>query len=499
VPELLLLLRLILLAVLAVAGAAKLADRDGAREAVEGFGVPVGLSGPVATVLPVAELGAAVLLIPSATARIGAAVAVVLMLIFAAAIIRSLARGEAPDCHCFGALHSEPAGPRTLVRDLLLAVGAGVILAGGPGTSATNWVGDLHAGGAVLVLLGAALAATVIGGGALVLRLLRRNGDLLLRVDELENALSSSGLIVPAPAAPAATAGLPVGTPAPEFELPSLAGERVSLTALRDDTEDELLLVFSDPACGPCSALMPQVAAWQRERPGGLRTILISRGAIEANRAHAVEHGLTDVLLQTDREVSESFSVAATPGAVVLGTDGTVASAVHSGEDQIRALISGYRSPVADTGPDAVLPIHRSAAGVDQPAAGVGQPAPDPLLRTLEGKVIRLAQRLPDGEALLVFWNPDCGFCERMLDALRELDARVPGLVLISTGTPAANREMGLQAPVLLDVEFAAGNAFGAMGTPSAVRIGADHRIASAVAVGADAVLALAGLEPVTA
>ena len=491
-PELLLLLRLILLAVLSVAGVAKLADRDGAREAVRGFGVPVGLSGPVATALPIAELGAAVLLIPSATARIGAALAVALMLIFAAAIIRSLARGEAPDCHCFGALHSEPAGPRTLVRNLLLAVGAGVVLAGGPGTSATHWVGDLHAGGAVLMLLGAALAATVIGGGALVLRLLRRNGELLLRVDELENALSSSGLIVPEPETPAATAGLPVGTPAPGFVLPSLDGERVSLTALRDGTQDELLLVFSDPACGPCSALMPQVAAWQRERPGGLRTILISRGAIEANRAHAVEHGLTDVLLQTDREVSESFSVAATPGAVVLAANGTVASAVHSGEEQIRALISGYRSPAADTGPDVVLPIHRPAPGADQRA-------PDPLLRTLEGKVIRLAQRLPDGEALLVFWNPDCGFCERMLHSLRELDTRVPGLVVISTGTPAANREMGLQAPVLLDDEFVAGNAFGATGTPSAVRLGAEHQIASAVAVGADAVLALAGLEPVAA
>jgi peroxiredoxin/thiol-disulfide isomerase/thioredoxin/uncharacterized membrane protein YphA (DoxX/SURF4 family) len=492
VPHLLLVLRLLLLAVLSVAGAAKLADRDGAREAVRGFGVPAGLSGPVAAMLPIAELGAAVLLIPSATARIGAALAVALMLIFGAAIRHSLARGEAPECHCFGALHSEAAGPRTLVRNLLLAVGAGVVFAGGPGTSATNWVGDLHAGGAVVVLLGAALAATVVGGGALILRLLRRNGELLLRVDELENVLTSSGLIVPEPETPAATAGLPVGTPAPGFELPSLDGERVSLRALRDGTQDELLLVFSDPACGPCSALMPQVAAWQSERPGGLRTILISRGAAEANRAHAAEHGLTAVLLQTDREVSERFSVSATPSGVVLAADGTVASAVHSGEDQIRALVSGYGSPAADSAPDVALPIHR-------PAAGVGHPAPDPVLRTLEGKVIRLAQRLPDGEALLVFWNPHCGFCERMLESLRELDTRVPGLVVISTGTPAANREMGLRAPILLDDGFAAGNDFGAMGTPSAVRIDADHQIASAVAVGADAVLALAGAEPVAA
>jgi peroxiredoxin/uncharacterized membrane protein YphA (DoxX/SURF4 family) len=492
VPEFLLILRLVLIAVLAVAGVAKLADRDGGREAVRGFGVPAGLSGAVAAVLPLTELGAAVLLIPSATARIGAALALTLMLTFSAAILRSLARGEAPECHCFGALHSEPAGPRTLIRNLLLAVAAGVGLAGGAGTSATTWVGDLHAGGAMVLLLSGALAAAVLGGVALVLRLLRRNGELLLRVDELEDVLASSGLIVPEAEAPVATAGLPVGTPAPAFELPGLDGERVSLSALRDHTQDELLLVFSDPACGPCSALMPQVADWQRERPGGLRTILVSRGAAEANRAHAVEHGLTDILIQTDREVSESFSASATPSAVVLAADGTVASAVHAGEDQIRALISGYGPPATDRGPEVVLPIHR-------PAPGAGQPAPDPVLRTVDGKLIRLSQRLPDGEALLVFWNPECGFCERMLASLRELDTRVSGLVLISTGTPSAHREIGLRAPILLDDGFAAGNDFGAMGTPSAVLIDADRQIASTVAVGADAVLALAGAEPVAA
>jgi hypothetical protein len=42
-----------------------------------------------------------------------------------------MARGEAPDCHCFGQLHSESAGWRTLARNGLLAAIAGfVVLAG---------------------------------------------------------------------------------------------------------------------------------------------------------------------------------------------------------------------------------------------------------------------------------------------------------------------------------------------------------------------------------
>ena len=490
-PVLLLVLRLILIAVLAVAAVAKLADRNGARAAVTGFGVPAALAGVAATLLPVLELIAAALLLPAATAAIGAGLAAALMLAFSAAITRSLLRGEAPECHCFGALHSEPAGAKTLARNLILAGSATAVALAGPGTSPTGWIGRLDGGGLTGLGLSVALTAALLGGGAVILRLLRRNGELLLRVDELEDFLSASGLVVPVAETPAPTAGLPIGTPAPDFALPSTSGGRVSLADLRGETEDELLLVFSDPACGPCSALMPQIAQWQRERPSGLRTVLISRGGQKANLAHAVEHGLSDVLIQTDREVSESFAVSATPGAVVLAGDGTVASPVHAGEQEIRALVSGLAQ-------DAVLPIHRSEAPT-QPDPAPGQPAPDPALRTLEGKIVRLAQKLPDGEALLVFWNPDCGFCERMVDSLRELDAHVPGLVVISTGSPTANRAMGLRAPVLLDDGFAAASAFGAMGTPSAVLIGEDRRMASTVAVGADAVLALAGAEPVAA
>ena len=193
----LLALRLLLALVLAAAGAAKLADRPGTRAAVTGFGVPDAVATPIAAVLPWLELAAAVLLVPSATARVGAAGALALMLAFSAAIARSIARGEAPECHCFGALHSEPAGPRTLVRNLALALVAGAALVGGPGTSATAWIGSLSGGWLTALLLGVALAAALACGSAFALRLLRRNGELLLRIDSLEAALGAEGLPSP--------------------------------------------------------------------------------------------------------------------------------------------------------------------------------------------------------------------------------------------------------------------------------------------------------------
>ena len=92
--------RLVLAAVFAVAGAAKLADLAGSRAAVAGFGVPDRLAVPLGTLLPFAELAIAGLLLPAATARAGGVAALALLALFGVGIASSMARGEAPDCHC---------------------------------------------------------------------------------------------------------------------------------------------------------------------------------------------------------------------------------------------------------------------------------------------------------------------------------------------------------------------------------------------------------------
>jgi hypothetical protein len=56
-----------------------------------------------------------------------------------------------------------------------------------------------------------------------------------------------------------------------------------------------------------------------------------------------------------------------------------------------------------------------------------------------------------------------------------------------------ANKEMGLSSTMLIDQGFQIGRSFGASGTPSAVLIDEEGRIASGVAVGAPRVLELAG------
>ena len=473
--------RIVLALVFVVAGVTKLADHAGSRIAAEAFGVPERASDAVAWLLPVAELSAGVLLLISDTARIGGGLALALLVLFCIGITRSLIRGEAPDCHCFGQLHSAPAGPKTLARNVGLAALATLVVVGGSGTSATAWLTQLSGAALVALIAGVVIAMIATAGSALALSLLRRHGELLLRLDRLEQTLAERGIVVPQPEPE--PEGLPVGSPAPEFELPDLEGDLVSLETLTSDAKP-LILTFTDPGCGPCSALLPQIAAWQRDHGDRVKIALISRGSRDANLAHAREHGVADMLIQSDREVSQSYQVNGTPSAVLISPDGTISSWLHGGADAITALVGSQLPP----------PLQ-----VEHSGPAVGHPAPDLTLTTLEGDESLLSDQM-HGRTAVLFWNPGCGFCQRMLPDLQRFDESPPGdspsIVLISTGDPEQNRAMGFHAPVLLDGSFAAGNAFGATGTPSAVLVDEDGRVASGIAVGAPAVLELVGAEP---
>jgi thiol-disulfide isomerase/thioredoxin len=122
-------------------------------------------------------------------------------------------------------------------------------------------------------------------------------------------------------------------------------------------------------------------------------------------------------------------------------------------------------------------------------------------LPDLEGNAVELADFRGEN-TLVLFWNPGCGFCQQMLPDLKEWEDAspedAPRLVVVSAGSEEANKEMGLASPVLLDQNFATGRAFGASGTPSAVLVDAEGKVASEVAVGAPAVMELAGADRTT-
>jgi peroxiredoxin len=223
-------------------------------------------------------------------------------------------------CNCFGRLHSKPIGPLTLARNVVLLGLATYTVVRNPGPSAVTWLSD-----PLLATIGG-LSALVLAQGVLLVLVLRRHGQVLARLDDID-------------AEEKAPAGLPVGTEAPEFELPDLAGEPVTLAALREPGLPVLLL-FSDPACEPCKTLLPEVGRWQQEWANELTLAVVSNASLEQNRASAAEQDLTLVLSQQKHDVSLAYGALGTPMAVLVDGDGRIASRVAAGEAAIAELVA---------------------------------------------------------------------------------------------------------------------------------------------------------------
>jgi peroxiredoxin/uncharacterized membrane protein YphA (DoxX/SURF4 family) len=308
--------RLCLAAVFFVAGIAKLADRSGTRQALTDFDVPTRLARPLVLLLPVAELAVATALLFPTTARWGAAGSLVLLALFVVGLTRVLRRGEAPDCHCFGQVHSKPASWTTVARNLALALPAAYITLQGPGPSLSSWVAGTDATDLGLIATGA-LAAFATTTSVLLWRENRR----LRSTDDR-----------------AAATPRQIGALAPHFSLPSAAGRAVSLQDLLAD-DRACVLTFVHPGCGPCAALLPELARWHDAIAERLALTLITPAeAVEAEKL-APEHALTDVLIDEQSTVSRAYGATATPSAVLVASDGTVRSALVAGPVAIESLI----------------------------------------------------------------------------------------------------------------------------------------------------------------
>jgi hypothetical protein len=317
--------RFVVAGVFAIAGVAKLADLAGSRRAVRDFGLPPSLAATVGTLLPLAEIAVAGALIGKGSATWGAAAALVLLLAFVLGVGSALLRGEQFDCHCFGQIRSSPAGWSTLVRNVALALLAGVIVLGGPGASATGWLDGVGSGELAALIGGLFVLCLIAAQASFSYQLLRQNGRLISRVEALEGARG-------APVSQAA--GLSVGAPAPGFTLSGVDGRTVSLDSLRARGR-AVMLVFSHPGCGACEALLGELGRWQQAHAQRLTIALISQGSSAQNN----EPKVRDVLFQIDREVANAYHAFASPSAQLVSIGAAIASPLAQGADEIRALL----------------------------------------------------------------------------------------------------------------------------------------------------------------
>jgi hypothetical protein len=284
-----LLARVVLAGVFAVAALAKWHDRVGARQSMVAFGVPESVSAPLTWSLIAFELVASAALLVAQSATVGAMVSLVMLAGFAAAIIVNLARGRRSECHCFGRLSNAPVGWTTVARDATLATVAGYIIA--DGHSPLLFAGIIVITAGSWVLLG-----PVRSRG-------QRQGDL----------------------APAFSVTGAVGS----WTLDKLLAPR-----------HPVVLVFSHSACGACSSLMHDVVGWQSTLNDKVTIAVLSGGSRLDGEHEAAALGLDNYLFDEGSAVGRTYGVTATPSAVLVGRDGRIAASMAQGAGEIADLVA---------------------------------------------------------------------------------------------------------------------------------------------------------------
>lgn len=349
--------RLILAGVFFLAGAAKLADRKGSSDALSNFGLPPNLAAPLGILLIAAELAVATALASSTTlAWYGACGALALLVIFIVEISANLARGRQPDCRCFGQLHSAPVGWPTLARNGILAACAAWLAAQGQthlGTSLWARLAALDSqerriaiviacvGGFVLFRMVSPREHNAADGGAAETETVRSARSSSQVTPPLHPETTNADAETPEPAAVGPRGiGLPIGTPAPQFNLPDMMGQKHSLRSLLD-RGNPVLLIFTNPHCIACQALVPKIGPWTREHKDKLNIVLVSGGSAEENLAKLSDFK-SQVLLERNFEVSNAYDSNTTPTAILVGADGTIQSCLAQGRHAIQQFVSSF-------------------------------------------------------------------------------------------------------------------------------------------------------------
>jgi thiol-disulfide isomerase/thioredoxin/uncharacterized membrane protein YphA (DoxX/SURF4 family) len=481
----LLLIRIFLCGVFVLAGMGKLLDLEGSEKSVKEFGVPGDFAKPFAILLPVAELLIAALLLPVSTSWLGAIGAVLLLAVFIGGMIWQMAKGNAPDCHCFGAIHSEPVSKKSLIRNVVFAILAFFLVARGADGQGLSF-SDLTVEMAIQLFLGLATIALL---GAVVFYLKKiseQQTQIIRRIEILEIVSHEGGREVERAEAGDPHDSLPIGAMAPDFELPDLSGRTVAFEQLLAKGKP-MLFFFVSPTCSPCEALLPEIEEWQTGLQDKVEFIFISTGKAEENAEKFGGVSFKQILLQEDKEVSALFHAKWTPTAIFINSDGIIASHLAVGDDGIRDLLKKVK--LIDFEKRTVFLANSSKVKI-------GADVPEFSMKDVHGTEIT-SDYFRGKKTLVTFWSTTCPHCLNMIRDLQEWDkqkgADEPNLIVFSQGEVEDHKEIGLKSPIVLDEGYKTAEKFGMFGTPSAVLVNENGKIISETAVGAANIWALIG------
>ena len=355
------------------------------------------------------------------------------------------------------------------------------------------------------IVFGTVLPWLLIAIGTwLAYQLVRQNGRILLRLEAIEKQIGP-GAGPRAGAKRREAGGLPLGTVAPDFELPDLTGVRRKLSEFR---EQNVLLIFFNPQCGFCTKMAADLAALPAEA-GDQRAvpIVVTTGDAEENRKLVEHYGIRClVLLQEQMEVAAKYRAQGTPMGYRIDGAGRIASELAVGAEPLLRLATTLAPDQSEPGAAANGSAPHGAkddpslarSRLNRSGLKAGVPAPDFRLPRIDEGELSLAD-FRGGRVLLVFSDPDCGPCDELAPQLQEIHLRRPELqvLVVSRRDVEANRAkataLGLTFPIVLQKQWEVSLKYAMFATPIGYLIDEQGILASDVAVGVGPILALAG------
>jgi peroxiredoxin len=355
---------------------------------------------------------------------------------------------------------------------------------------------------ALLVLVLAMEGVILISLCTLFYQILKQQGRILLRLDDLEQG-AKLGVAAQAERAESEPTGLSVGAQFPAFRFPDVGGHTVEL---KDLAGKRALLVHWSAECGFCAAIGRDLALLEDAfTKAKVQLVLLGHGHASANRKQAKQLGLKSPILlaKEGSEALEVFDDFGTPAAYLLDEQGRVAHPLVVGSGEVLTLARQLAAGTERKRLPGERPLAESR--IERRGLKVGTPAPGFRLPDLSGRLVS-PEDYRGRKLLLVFSDPHCGPCDQIAPELarlhRQHEANGLALVMVGRGDAEENRrkarENGFDFPVVLQKKWELSKQYGIFATPVAFLINEEGVIARDVAAGADAILELVsrGFEP---
>src|SRR6185503_20097018 len=256
--------------------------------------------------------------------------------------------------------------------------------------------------------------------------------ELRRRLDVLE-LVSREGLAIDHEHASDPLLGLPIGALVPEMPLKTLEGERVLSREFIKASEKPTLLFFVSPTCGPCDAMLPDIAVWRGELSDRVQFIFVSNGTPKNNRKKFETVSDSPIFIDDDRTFALSVGGKWTPTALFVDRSGRIASHVAAGDSAIEELIEQIGS--ADLSAELV---YFSNGGLVTNQLKIGNEAPDFSLTDVTGRNIT-KNDIRGKRTLATFWSVGCPHCQAFLDDLKAWErshvGENAGMIVFSDGS----------------------------------------------------------------